>query len=67
MRRWGAVLLGLGLVLVVLYYGLAAADVSKIGVPTDIGGGFILLVGYLTGAAGLIVLLIDLLLRRQRR
>ena len=50
LRRYG--LLFVGILLVVLYGLLSALDVGKIGQPSDIGGGLVLLVGYvLTGIA----------------
>lgn len=43
---------GVGAVLVVIYHVLAALEVGKIGAPTDIGGGLILLAGYVLIVAG---------------
>lgn len=50
LRRYGLLLVGI--LLVVLYGLLSALDVGEIGQPSDIGGGLVLLVGYvLTGIA----------------
>lgn len=63
LRQYG--LLFVGILLVVLYELLSTFNVGKIGQPSDIGGGLILLVGYvLTGIA---VLRIAWELGRNRR
>jgi hypothetical protein len=71
-ERWsGAVrssslkLLAIGLGIVAAYFLLAA--VSNIGDPTDIGGGLILLVGYIVTAGGLLLVGKDLRAHWSRR
>ena len=71
-ERWsGAVrsgslkLLALGLGLVAAYFLLAA--VSTIGDPGDIGGGLVLLVGYMVTAGGLLLLGRDMRAHWSRR
>ena len=55
--RWGLGLLSLGIALHILYEGLKAAEIGKIGAPSDIGGGVIPLVGYIAAAAGVALLI----------
>ena len=56
-----------GVALVVAYATLRALDVGKIGEPTDIGGGFILLVGYPLIAIGVLMIVLDVVRHRNRR
>ncbi|CCH86150.1 protein of unknown function [Modestobacter italicus] len=50
--------LALGIALHVLYQVLAAADVGRIGDPTDIGGGLIPLAGYVFLLSGIVLLIV---------
>lgn len=50
-----------GVVLVALYFVLRLLDVGKVGDPTDIGGGFILLAGYALTAVGAVLIGRDVL------
>lgn len=59
-RRTSVLVLVVGLAVVGLYYVLRAMEVGKIGAPTDIGGGLIALVGYITVAVGLVMILVDI-------
>lgn len=52
--------LGIGLGLAALYHLLSALEVGKIGAPTDIGGGLIALVGYITVGMGVLMIVRDL-------
>lgn len=54
-----------GLTMVALYHLLSALEVGKIGAPTDIGGGLIVLVGYLTVGIGVVLVVRDLRHARQ--
>ena len=54
-----------GVALIVAYVVLAA--LTTIGDPTDIGGGFLLLIGYLTTAAGVLLVGHDLWESRSTR
>jgi hypothetical protein len=58
-------LLALGLGIIAVYFLLAA--VSTIGDPTDIGGGLIVLVGYVVTAGGLLLTATDLWEHWSRR
>jgi purine-cytosine permease-like protein len=42
-------------------------DVGKIGDPTDIGGGFILLIGYALTAVGFLMIVLDFVRHRSNR
>lgn len=50
----------MGLAAVVLYFVLRALQVGKIGQPTDIGGGGILLLGYIVTIGGLAWVITDM-------
>lgn len=63
----GAVLILLGVALVVLYHVLKATGTGGIGAPSDIGGGGILLAGYVCVAVGLILWVRALIRRRRSR
>lgn len=52
-RPAALLVLAVGLGLIVLYFVLRALQVGKIGQPTDIGGGGILLLGYIVTIGGL--------------
>ncbi len=56
------VLLGVGLLLIIIYFVLEARDL--VGPPTEGGGGLILLVGYFLVAAGVIKRIVDFVRRR---
>jgi hypothetical protein len=56
-----------GVVLVALYFVLRLLDVGKIGDPTDIGGGFIVLAGYVLTAVGAVLIGRDVLWHRSGR
>jgi len=56
-----------GVALVAAYAVLRALDVGKIGDPTDIGGGLILLVGYAVTGVGVLMLVVDVVRRRSHR
>lgn len=47
-------LLSAGVVLTAAYFVLDALDVGGVGEPTDIGGGFILLAGYVLVGIGVV-------------
>ncbi|GAA2720516.1 hypothetical protein [Cellulomonas aerilata] len=66
-RRVWLWLVGAGLVLVVAYRVLAGLRIGTFGAPTDIGGGFVLLVGYALVALGLVGLLARWLTAREAR
>ncbi len=55
----------LGIVLVAVYFVLEALGV--VGQPTDIGGGVVLLAGYVATALGVVLVGVDLLRVRSRR
>jgi hypothetical protein len=57
--------LALGALLVGVYFTLKALDV--VGQPTDIGGGLILLAGYVVTAVGAVLVARDLLRYRSSR
>ena len=65
--RWGVGLIGLGVLLVVAYKILQAAEIGKIGAPTDIGGGLIPLAGFAAIFAGVVLLINGLLDRRSKK
>jgi hypothetical protein len=54
-------------ILVAAYFALKLLDVGKIGDPTDIGGGVILLVGYALTAVGAVLIARDFLRYRSSR
>jgi hypothetical protein len=56
-----------GVALVVVYATLRALDVGKIGAPTDIGGGLILLVGYGVTGVGVVMIVLDVVRHRSNR
>lgn len=53
-----------GIATIAVYYALSALGIGKVGAPTDIGGGLMLLFGYLAGSIGLIWLVIRIARRR---
>ncbi len=57
--------LAVGLAMVAVYHLLSALEVGEIGAPTDIGGGLIVLVGYLTVGIGGVMVVRDLRRARQ--
>lgn len=65
--RPGAILLAVGALLVLAYELLSALDVGKIGDPTDIGGGLIVLAGVALACVGAVLLGGGLLQRRRTR
>lgn len=66
-RSPGIVTFCIGLFLVLVYWGLSTAEIGGIGADTDIGGGLILLVGYIFMLVGLIIALRAWLSQRSRR
>jgi len=58
LRRLPLRLLMLGALLFVVYHVLKAFEVGKIGAPSDIGGGLILLLAYGLLAVGVVGLLV---------
>lgn len=58
-------LLGIGILFIVAYFVLDLFDVGKIGAPTDIGGGLILLAGYVLIAIALVMGVIELVHRKR--
>jgi hypothetical protein len=64
-RRASLIVLVAGLVLVGLYALLRMTGVGKIGQPTDIGGGGILLAGYAMTLLGAGLVLADVLYNRR--
>lgn len=58
--------LATGVTLVLLYWVLAGLEVGKIGAPTDIGGGAILLAAYALSLVGAVGILVSWLDRRRR-
>jgi hypothetical protein len=67
MRRSSLLTLLAGIVLIAVYFALRVLDVGKIGDPTDIGGGAILVVGYAVTAVGVVLLGRDYLRYRSGR
>jgi len=65
-RRGSVVVFLAGVVLVASYFVLSGLDVGKIGDPTDIGGGLILLAGYVLTAVGAVRIGVDLVRHRSR-
>ncbi len=65
-RLTRAILLG-GLALVGLYAVLSGFHIGEIGAPTDIGGGLILLIGYVLITVALARLAADVLRGRRAR
>jgi len=49
-----------GLAIVALYFVLRALQIGKIGQPTDIGGGAIVLLGYIVTIGGLVWVITDM-------
>ncbi len=49
-----------GLAVIALYLVLRALQIGKIGQPTDIGGGAILLLGYIVTIVGLVWVITDI-------
>jgi len=54
-----------GLAIVALYFVLRALQIGKIGQPTDIGGGGILYLGYVTTIGGLAWVITDMIRGRS--
>jgi hypothetical protein len=67
MRRSSLLTLLAGIVLIAVYFALRVLDFGKIGDPTDIGGGAILVVGYAVTAVGVVLLGRDYLRYRSGR
>ena len=65
--RWGLILMVFGIALILLYAILKAADVGKFGGAADIGGGLLVLAGYCSAGAGLVLLIVGLFDRRSKR
>jgi len=65
-RRRSMVVLLSGLAVVAVYYLLSTFEIGKIGAPSDIGGGLIVLVGYVITGLGLILIGRDLIRRRSK-
>lgn len=59
--RLALTLIAAGVLLVLIYHTLRQLGVGKIGEPTDIGGGFIVLGGYVIGGVGIIMLVVSIL------
>lgn len=57
--------LAVGLAIVVLYFVLKALQVGGIGQPTDIGGGGIVLLGYIVTIGGLAWVITDMVRGRS--
>jgi hypothetical protein len=66
-RRSSLLTLLAGVSLAALYFVLRLLDVGKIGDPTDIGGGFILLAGYVLMAVSAVLIGRDVLRHRSGR
>lgn len=64
-RKASLITLLAGVALVATYVTLRTLDVGKIGEPADIGGGFILLVGYAVTAIGLLMIVLDFVRHRS--
>ncbi len=56
-------LVALGMLLIVAYLALSWLGIGKIGDPTDIGGGVMLLAGYALAGTGLVSGIIDFVRR----
>jgi amino acid transporter len=54
-----------GLAIVALYFVLRALQIGKIGQPTDIGGGAIVLLGYIVTIGGLEWVITDMIRGRS--
>ncbi len=54
-----------GLAIVALYFVLRALQIGKIGQPTDIGGGAIVLLGYIVTIGGLVWVITDMIRGRS--
>lgn len=65
-RRLSMVVMLSGLAFVAVYYLLSAFEIGKIGAPSDIGGGLILLAGYVITSLGVILIGRDLIRRRSK-
>jgi energy-converting hydrogenase Eha subunit C len=66
-RKASLITLLAGVALVATYVALRTLDVGKIGDPTDIGGGFILLIGYALTAVGFLMIVLDFVRHRSNR
>ena len=64
-RPAALLVLGVGFAIVVLYFVLKALQVGKIGQPTDIGGGAIVLLGYIVTIGGLAWVITDMVRGRS--
>ena len=65
-RRSSVATLLTGVLAVAVYFVLRGLEIGKIGAETDIGGGLLLLVGYVLTALGVVLVGRDLLHRRSR-
>jgi len=54
-----------GVLLVAAYFLLSGLEVGKLGAETDIGGGLLLLLGYVLTAVGVVLVVRDLLHHRS--
>lgn len=59
--------LAVGIAIIILYFVLQALKVGGIGQPTDIGGGGILLLGYIITIVGLVWVVTDVVRGRPSR
>ena len=64
-RPAALLVLAVGLAVTALYFVLGALQVGGIGQPTDIGGGGIVLVGYIVTIGGLAWVIIDMVRGRS--
>ena len=64
-RLAALLVLVVGLAVVALYFVLQALPIGKIGQPTDIGGGGILYLGYVTTIGGLAWVITDMIRGRS--
>ena len=64
-RPAALLVLAVGLAIIVLYFVLRALQVGGIGQPTDIGGGGILLLGYIVTIGGLAWVITDMVRGRS--
>ena len=67
LRRASWITLLGGVALITTYFTLTTLNVGKIGVPTDIGGAAILVVGYAATGIGLLMIVLDFLHHRSNR
>jgi len=65
-RRSSVATLLTGVLVVAVYFVLRGLEIGKIGAETDIGGGMLLLMGYVLTALGAVLVGRDLLHHRSR-